>query len=348
MTTEEIYMLVRCNLTGDHEQDLAFLKEQREIIRDRENARQLRNACECLGYRSLSEETGAVQPGDTAGGEPEYVQVLEDVRAQMSRGEYGKGLDRMQPVMEAMETSARCREYEAQGYHSFHTFFEKALYMDTHRSEKKVRCTPVPYDTICLQYAALLMALDRPGDARRALKKALKWNPVSADIALSYVETFRMQGDYGQVLKLTIPVFRFAFRPYQVACCFRNLGDAFLEKEAWQAAMGCYTLSMKYEDAPVLAMTSAFYIREITGAFPECTQEDMKRIADLYHFPVDVHPKVLELLCDCASHALDRKKYDHVRYFLEALYELTKMEKIREFMDTLPETGNPSGGPGER
>ena len=341
MTTEEIYMLVRCNLTGDHEQDLAFLKEQREIIRDRENARQLRSACECLGYRTLSEETGTGQFKGTTAGKPEYVQILEDVRAQTSRGEYGKALSQMQPVMEAMESSAQCREYEVQGYHSFHTFLEKALYMDTHRSEKTLRCTPAPYDTICLQYAALLMALDRPGDARTVLKKALKWNPVSADIALSYVETFRIQEDYEHFLKLTIPVFRFAFRPYQVARCFRNLGDAFLEKEAWQAAMGCYTLSMKYEDAPVLAMTSVFYIREITGAFPECTQEDMKQIAGLYHFPEDVHPKVLKLLCDCASHALDRKKYDHARYFLEAVYALTKIEKVREFVDTLPESGTP-------
>ena len=71
-------------------------------------------------------------------------------------------------------------------------FFEEILYSYRANPEKDLRQAQLPYTKIYMLYGSLLVEVKRYSDAPDALRKGLRWNPVSFRLMSEYIETYKI------------------------------------------------------------------------------------------------------------------------------------------------------------
>ncbi len=136
---------------------------------------------------------------------------------------------------------------------------------------------------------------------------------------------------------MTLSIFPYAFRPDQLARCYRNLGFYFSEKALWEPASTCFHMSLTFEPKSTNAMSELYYIQHKSGRmFPEPSPERMKEIGNEYDFPIGPNHDVLGLSFAYGKHFAEEGNTEGAKYCWEITYALTGDEKIRELIDQLP------------
>lgn len=107
--------------------------------------------------------------------------------------------------------------------------------------------------------------------------------------------------------------FKLAPRPADVARCFRNLGYCFVEKELYREAVTAYLLSTHFEKNRMV-QSELYYIGQKTGEpVANPTYEEMKAIAEKYHFPTTADQDVLGLAYTYGKDAFEEQKMEQAR-----------------------------------
>ena len=136
----------------------------------------------------------------------------------------------------------------------------------------------------------------------------------------------------------TLEAFKIAFRPEDVARCFRNLGYYFVEKKLYKEAVTAYLLSNHFEKN-TMVQSELYYIGQETGKpVVNPTYEEMKNIAVKYHFPLDAHQDVLGIAYTYGKHAFENQEMDQARYCFNILYKLTNDKEIKALLEKLPQS----------
>lgn len=338
MSFEEIMMEITQGLTGERGHDVPYLQEKCEQYKSHELAQEILRACGRLMYKYVTkeqkEELNRIAENQNLGHEA----VLEEVRFKVFQKKFDEALVLMERLIERIEQPGFFNDDSVSEYRCFTEFFEEALYIYYVKPEKTIRRPPVPFDAIYLQYGSLLVDLKRIDDAQVALKKAMRWNPANADIAFEHAETYKMKGDIESFFHLTVAIFQYAFKPYQVARCYRNLGYYFVEKQDWMDAAACYHMSLQFEKDSKNAMSELYYIHDKGGDIGQATMADLKRCAEQYHFPLGAHEDVIGIAYSYGKHFLEQKNNDAARYCFGIAYSLTDDEDIKKILDTLQDT----------
>lgn len=223
-------------------------------------------------------------------------------------------------------------------YYTFNEIFEEILFQEIYKPTRDIRRSDIPYAEVYLQYGSLLVDLKQIEKANEILKKAVRWNPTNAKISFEYAETFKILGNLEQFFEVTKAIFKYAFKPADVARCYRNLAYYFVEKELWSAAIACNLMSLQYEPDSKNAQSELYYIQQKTnGSIKEPTLTELKAIAQEYGFPVGADRDVLGLAYAYGKHFFEAKQFDGARYFLGILYALTDDEEIKKMIDQIPE-----------
>ena len=107
--------------------------------------------------------------------------------------------------------------------------------------------------------------------------------------------------------------FKIAFRPADVARCFRNLGYYFVEKKLYREAVAAYVLSNHFEKN-TMVQSELYYIEQKTGKpVVNPTVAEMKAIAEKYHFPTTADQDVLGLAYTYGKDAVEEQKMEQAR-----------------------------------
>ena len=214
--------------------------------------------------------------------------------------------------------------------------FEEVLYKYLAKPEKGIRRAQIPYTEIYMLYGSLLVELKRIPDAQEALRKGLRWNPVSFRITSEYIETFKMTGDLDQFFDLTKEAFKISFSSANVARCYRNLGFYFVEKELWSEAIACHLLSLQFDHESKQAWSELYYINDLTdGKIPEPSIDQTKEYGKKYGFPIGADLDILGISISYGKHFLEQNAPDAAMYFLSIAYDLTNDEEIGKLIEDL-------------
>ena len=338
MDFEQIMREITSGLTGDGKKDMKYLMEQAEKYKDHEMGKEIVRAigrliAKCVPEDKIAELNRLINNDLTS-----YESVLEEIRFKQHEKKFDEALVLMEGMIQKLEDANMFTDDQVSEYHCFNEFFEEALYRMNAKPTRDLRQATYPFDEIYTLYGSLLIDLQRPKDAETALIKAMKWNPSDAQIAFEHAETYKIRGDMESFLKLTIKIFKCAFRPKQVARCFRNLGFYFIEKELWEEAVACFTMSLQFDKESTLAMSELYYIQQKAGrTIPTPGMDQLKRYAEKYGFPVGADPDVLGLSFAYGKHFAEQGDAAGARYCWQITYDLTDDEDIRKMMDKLPE-----------
>ena len=222
--------------------------------------------------------------------------------------------------------------------HDFEEWFEEVLYRYRSKTEKDMRHAQIPYREMYLLYGVLLVELKRIPEAQEALKKGLRWDPVCFRMMSEYIETYKMSGNIEQFFVLTKEAFKIAFRPTDLARCYRNLGYYFVEKKLWSEAIACNLLSLEYDKEAKAAQSELYYINNATnGEIPEPSIEQAEEYSKKYGFPMGPDRDILGLSYAYGKHFLEENEPNAARYFLSIIYGLTGEPDIKEIIEKLPQ-----------
>ncbi len=326
-------------LSGDPKADMAYLNEQMEKYKDHEMNTEILRACGRLQYGLIPDDKKSDLERHIKNAHSGTDAALEEVRFNIYKKDFKKALNIIEALVNKVEALNAFEDDRLSEYHVFNEVFEEFLYMLREKPEKDLRRAPIPYTDIYMLYGSLLVELKRYEEARAALKKGLRWNPVSFPITSEYIETYKIIGDFEKFFDLTKKAFKIAFRSKDVARCYRNLGFWFVEQKLWSEAVACYHLSTQFEPDSKQAQSELYYIYSSTGQIiREPSWEQLKEIGEAYGFPIGADNDVLSLSFSLGRKALDEGAYDAAGYFLSITYDLTGDEKIAEMINSIPKS----------
>lgn len=335
MRFDEIMQQITNGLTGEREHDVPYLQAQCDRYKTHDMAREILRACGRLMVAYLTQDQKVDLDQLIQDESRGFDAILEEVQLKIFGKQYDEALHLMENLIGQIEQTDLFADDAVSEYRCFNEFFEEALYAYYHKPQKTVRHPPIPFDAIYLQYGSLLIDMKQYGKAQEALKKAMRWNPVGADIAFEHAETYKLRGDIESFFHLTVMIFQYAFRPSQVARCYRNIGYYLIEKQQWRDAVACYTMSLQFESESENAMSELSYIGEKAGELEQITMEDLRLCAERYGLPVGAHPDVIAIAYVYARRFLKQQNTEGARYCLEIVYSLTDDEDVKKTLDTL-------------
>lgn len=335
---DQIMREITGGLSGDPKKDMAYLKEKGEEYKDHELATEILRACGRMMYDLMPDDTKKQMEEalnkDMYGTEA----ALEEARFNIYKKDYDKALKILEDLVKKLEELDAFKDDQVSEYHVFDELLDEILYTHLYKPEKELRQAQIPYPEIYFLYGNLLVELKRIDEARNALKKGLRWNPVSFQLTAEYIETFKMEGNMEEFFSQTLKAFKIATRGPQVARCLRNLGYYFVEKELYKEALACYMASAPYDSNRTQIQSEMYYIQQMTGGkIKEPTDEEMKAISEKYGFPLGPDKEVIEIIFGLAGHFMREEQAEPARYFLTIGYELTGDEEIKGLLDKLPQ-----------
>ncbi len=337
MDFEKIMREITSGLTGDGKKDIKYLMEQAEKYKDHEMGKEIVRAIGRLLFKCVPEDKRAEMDRLINNDLASWESVLEEVRFKQHEKKFDEALTLMEGLIRKFEDSNMFSDDQVSEYHCFNEFFEEALYKYHEEPTRELRRATYPLDVFYTQYGSLLVDLQRPKDAEAALVKALHWNPADVKIMFERAETRKVQGDMDGFFKLTLEAFKYAFRPKQVARCFRNLGFYFTEKELWEESVACHTMSLQYDNESNLAMSELYYIQQKAGKVIQPPKMDrLRKISEQYGFPVGADQDVLGLSYHYGKLFAEQGNTEAARYCWEITYGLTDDEDIKKMLDKLP------------
>ena len=328
---------ITSGLTGKSAEDIAYLMKQAESYKAHPFAKEIARACGRLMYDLIPDNKKAeferAIDNDSAG----ISSTLEEVRFAAYKKDFVKALALIEVLVNKTETIDAFADDAVNEYHTFGEPFEELLYFHLKKPTKQLRQAQLPYAEIYALHGSILFELKRFDEAKHALEKAIRWNPMNASIAFEHAEICKMLGDMDEYLRLTKEIMNVAFKPQDLARGFRNLGYYYAEMQLYEVASGCLHLSLAYEKESSVAQSELYYIQSKVGARSlRPTEEQLRQYASQYRFLIGASNDVLSLAYTYGKHALEENDFDMARYFLEIVYKLTDDEEVGMLLEKLP------------
>lgn len=340
MDFDQIMQEIVNGLSGDFQTDASYLKARMDEYKDHEYGKEIIRACGRLMYEIMPEDMKKEMDAAIQKDELHIDATLEEVRFNVYKKDFNKALSIMESLVRKvkdMEESGAFQNDAVSEYYTFNEAFEEMLFRDLHDTKKDIRRAGIPYAEIYLQYGSLLYDLKRFEDAQAVMAKAVRWNPCNAKIAFEYAESFKVLGDIEAFKAHTIDTFKIAFRPDDVARCYRNLGYYFVEKKLWSEAIACNLMSMQFDRESKSAQSELYYIQQVTkGKIPEPGMKELEKYSKKYGFPIGADRNVLGLAYGYGKHFYEAGQMDGAGYCWKIFYDLTHDDEIKKLLDKLP------------
>lgn len=340
MTLDAILKQITEGLSGNVEQDIAYLNEQAQAYSDHEQAQEIARACGRMIYERLPEEErkktfDAMMDEDIRPMED----ALHEARSLLQAHELDKAQTVLANLVDQADDAKKRGLFQDDALSEYYCFsepFEEMLFMFRKKPEREVRRSVIPFAEIYSLYGQLLLERGEARAANYVLKEAVRWNPANAAIAFAYADSFKKLGDMEQFMEITRGIFPYAFRPADLARCYRHVGDYFINNEQWAEAKGCVLFSLQFdEDAPMAQQQLADIDEKTDGDVVAPAIEILEALAAIHDFPLSADENIVQLSYMYGQGFLKQNNTDAARYFLSIAYGLTEAEELKLILDKI-------------
>lgn len=337
MGLDKILNKITSGLTGDSTKDIQYLKNQAEKYKKHKDAKEILRACGRLIHKFISDEEKKELERLIDSDRKDIEASIKEIRFNALKGNIKKAYKLSEALVSKMEASMMFENDTVSEYFVFDHLFEKVLYDYYNSPHKELREAPIPYGEIFYMHGNILFEMKCILEARKYLEKALRWNPASCTIAFEYIETFKAEKQWDMFFELTKEQHKYAYKPQDIARCFRNLGYYYIEVEEYLVAAVCYMLSLSYEQTP-FAQSQLDYIEQVApGTYLKVKVELLEQYEKQYGLPRGAHSDVIGLAYTYGHKALEKGELELASYFLEIFCDLIDDEDVMELLSMIQE-----------
>lgn len=340
MDYEQIIQEIKSNLSGQTEIDLHYLQTQINKYKDHEGSQELIEGIGRLLFEILPEELKAQLSDTLAADLQELGTVLEQAQDEIAEQNYDKALSLLEGLVEKIDSAAP--RFEADSEHEYLCFdnvLEEVLYGKIYNPGKDIRHVPQEYADTYLVYGNLLLELGRQKEARKALLKAQRWNPMKVETLFELSEIYKQNQQLKRYLEINIKALSQAYTARNLARCYRNLGYYYLEKEKYELATATYCFSVKYDKENRIPEAALQYIqhkwgkRVVPPSFEQC-----RELFSAEGVQLGANELVISIAVALGDQARDAQAFDDAAHYYSLVYELTGDPEVKGWIDALPTT----------
>lgn len=335
MTYEEIIEQIKSGLTGDAEKDMAYLKEQEDKYKDHELSQEIIRACGRMMYEIMPDEAKADFTKILNAETLKISSAMDEFRFAVFNKDMKRAESIIAPLADHADNIHLFENDSVNEYFCWGEFFEEVLLKEVRKSDFQIRQSPYPYANIYLNYGSFLFELGKYKEAQEQLLKAMRWSPVNCGVRFEYMETIKQIGDVEEYGKLAAETFQYAYRVKDLARCYRNMGWYFADKQMFDEAMTCYSISCDLVKQNQAAASEMYYILTHKPDAKPMDMNEFKAVAEKYGFPIGPDKKILGLAYSIEKMFLEKEMKDGAKYCFEILYELTGDKEIKEILEKL-------------
>lgn len=169
--------------------------------------------------------------------------------------------------------------------------------------------------------------------AEKALLKAKRWNPISADLNLELADIELRKGDIEQAINLLKKALKFSTKADDMAHSYRKLGYCYTELQNYKLAIALYLHSLILEDNGV-AKNELLYIQNITKNKVEIPSERkvVESILNENGIPLQASDLIIAAYIKFLQMFEDNNDKENFRFYFE---EMKKMITKKEMLEPL-------------
>ena len=321
-------------LTGDYETDIKYLDEQTKIYKDHENSREI--------LRGIGRAMAEITPDDKKEELRKYVNndllkknvLIDEANFYIYKKDFENAYSLLNENLTKFEESGFFVDDEVSEYHYFPNGIEKILYLSIIKPKKKCRDAIYNLGEMYRLLGYTLIELGRTEEAKKALEKGIKWNPMDLEIKFEYYETFKLE-DKDRFLKSSKDAMKIAFQKKDIARIYRNIGFTLIEMENYEPAAYSYLLSNTWEPNERNA-SELYYIQQESGIdYGNPTPEHLFKCLEENDIPIGPDKDVVVTLYQVAMAFEEQKFYSDALNTYMILNDLIEDDEISNKIEKL-------------
>ena len=335
MTFDQIMNEITSGLTGNSEDDIKYLIDQLEKYKTSEYAEEILRAVGRMIYKLMpddkKEEVQRFLDNVNLGIE----KTVEEAEFQMYKNNYKKALEIIEPLIKKLEKRGY-KDDTINEYHCFDNIFEEIIYKELFKPTKDVRPIPENYTDVYFKYGIILFELKKYDEARKALEKANKYNPISTDILFELSETYKVNKEWDEYLRINNDCLKYAYSSKAIARCYRNYGFYFIEQGDYDMAEMLFFVSLNFDNESKNAQSELMYISNITGKPPKSPKiEEIIKTLEKYNIQFGANQFIVNMSFSLGKIAQKNKNNSMAENFYKILYDLIGEEKAKHIIDSV-------------
>jgi tetratricopeptide (TPR) repeat protein len=337
MDYEHIMQEIKSSLSGDVQTDLIYLQEQLSKYREHHLSEELAWGIGRLIFEVLPEDQKQLLGESLAQDNRVLGTVLEEAQNEIAEQHYERGVTLLESLVEKIDAIAPKFETDREHlYLCFDNLLEEILYRQLYKPDKEILPVPQEYADIFLVYGNLLLEMERVKEARQALLKSTRWNPMKVETLFELGEVYKQNQQMKRYLEINIRALSQAYTPQNLARCYRNLGYYYVEKENYELAVALYCFSVKFDKKNQIPEAALQYIqhkwgrRVVLPSFQQC-----KDLFAQQGIQMGPHDLVLSIAISLGDKARESQAYDEAAYYYTLVYELTGDPEVKSWIDAL-------------
>ena len=328
---EEIIKEIKANLGENRDLNRQYLSSQIEVYKDHPYNKEIIKEISRMMWDCLSEDEKQ-EFIEISERENPIMDILNDIYYDIENGKYETPREELNAFMETFPEMFE--DDKVSEYHYFTNPLEDLIFRKYIGAEKELRYIPdnQPLLDLYYVYGFLLLENQEYDRAEEYLKKAIRINPVSARIILELTEIYKVHTyTYNEYFIRTCDALKYSYYPQDIARCYRNLGNYYLQENQMKTALALYIYSMEFEASP-LAYTEIKYIQSKNDNM-ELTLNECIEIIESKNIQLGVNPFIIETLNELIKEYEKNKLYNQALYFMELQFDLTHDVETLELMN---------------
>ena len=209
------------------------------------------------------------------------------------------------------------------------------LYQQFYQPRKAVQQAPFAFHLLYLLLGELELAQGQTKAARKALEKGLRWDPTSAPVRFCYLSVLREEKDWDGFGRVNRDAFRQAFRPADLARCYRNEGERLFHKGNWQGARYAFLLSLNYGEEGAVKGQLETIAQKLGDELAPATREELTAFTQKEDIPLGPNPEVLRLAAGGAQACHKAGREQEADYYLDVIRPFLSEKDMEELKKKL-------------
>ncbi len=318
---------IKEGLTGDPRVDMAYLKMQTDKYKDHKFSKEIIREIARMIYALLPEEKKREMNETISKNEEGFDVKIEKCKYLIYKKQIKEALPILEKMIEEVEITQPFEDDAVTEYYSFSEVMEELIFRTTFESRKEIRRCPTNLSGLYFLYGNALFDIGRMDEAKNALEKARRWNPVDTSIGFEYAEVFKKVGDIETFYEETMKVHPFIFLYRDLARFYRNLGYYYTEKEDYKVAVCCYMYSAQFEKSE-LVPAELYYIIRKSGTDYQPGIEEITEYFKKNDIPELVDENILKIAYTMGADAKENGNKDMIAYFWGIFAEFIDDEEV--------------------
>ena len=333
MNVSELMALIHTEMTGDPEKDIAHLQEIAADLRKEDNAVELLTALTEYAFNMMPESARAEMVEKTFVNGKRMDQVFGEAADLINAGKTDEAEEKLRAISDKIAEQFEDKDPK---WVSFRNPFEYHMHRFFYPDETVFERAPFDFAHYLAVYSFVLVEQKKVREAEKAIRRAIKFNPVGSDIRFELAEICKFAQNQEQLLRTCQETLPLCTTSDRIARVLANMGFYCNVAGEFADAAVFYFESQRFHQSEEVALDLQDVLRRMKTfgiKFAPPTRGQAIDTYDKYGLPVPPNGDLVNLALTLADSAHDHGRLDLESHFLYTAYAMTNNADIRTRLD---------------